>query len=139
MSAVAGDLTPCDFTPNALAGELISVRGSAIFTMHGAVLFSGSCANKGQHSAALMFPGERGTPLVAFELDPSAVARLRPFFRTSGGQAIASGVFSGEVFYKRGFHLKRSNGVTVGNGFGEHGTLRAAFVLQSVAEIRASN
>ena len=64
------------------------------------------------------------------------MARLRPFFRTTGGQAIACGVFSGQVFYKKGFHLKSSGGITVGNGFGEHGTLQAAFVLQSVAEIR---
>lgn len=132
----AADLTPCDIIPNAFRGTQISVTGSVIFTMHGAVLFSKSCTNRGQHSAALMFPAEKGAPPVAFELEPSAMERLRPFFRLTGGQAIACGVFSGEVFYKRGFRLKRFDGITVGNGFGEHGTLQAAFVLKSVEAIR---
>jgi len=105
--------------------------------MHGVSLFSSACATKGQHAANLMLPGDKDSPPVSFKLDQNAMARLKPFFRTTGGQAIACGVFSGQVFYKKGFRLKRFGGDSIGNGFGENGRLRAAFVLRSIEEIHA--
>jgi len=137
VPGIAKDLTPCDLVPNNFAGRPISVKGSLLFTMHDATLFSKSCVNKGQHSTALMYPNGRGAPPVAFTLESSTLARLEPFFRPTGAPAIACGVFSGQVFYKKGFHLKHFNEITIGNGFGEHGTLRAAFVIRAVSEIHS--
>jgi hypothetical protein len=129
------DLTPCDLTPGALEGRLISVSGRALFTMHGAYLLGDTCNAKGRQGAALVFPDGKDTPPVGFQLDPSTMERLRPFFRTRGGQAIACGIFSGQAFYRAGFRLRRFGDIAIGNGFGENGTLRTAFVLKSVAEI----
>jgi hypothetical protein len=139
VPGMAAEVTPCDLVPNALVGATISVRADVIFTMHGAVLFSRSCTSKGQHSAVLMFPGDPGAPPVSFGLDPLTMAHLRPFFRTTGGQAVACGVFSGRVFYKKGFHLKTFRDVAIGNGFGENGAFRAAFVLKSAEEVHVCN
>ncbi len=131
----ARDITLCDLASHGFEGRLISLRSRLLFTMHGIYLLGDSCVTKGQHSAALLFPGERTAPPVRFDVDPSAISQLRPFFRTTGDQAFACGVLSGQVFYKKGFRLRHDNGISFGNGFGEHGTLEAAFVLQSVKEI----
>jgi hypothetical protein len=133
--APTGNITVCDLKPRAFEGRLISVKGRLLFTMHGAYLLGDSCASRGQHSAALAYPGDQGAPSVRFRLDPTALSQLRPFFRTTGGQAIACGAFSGEVFYKVGFHLRKFGDIAVGNGFGENGALQATFVLQSVVDI----
>jgi len=135
--AEAKDLTPCDLTLGAFEGRLISVSGRALFTMHGGYLLGDTCTGKGRVGAALVFPGDSGIPSVGFKLDPSTMERLRPFFRTTGGQAIACGVFSGQAFYRAGFRLRHFGDIAIGNGFGENGKLRTAFVLKSVAEIRA--
>ena len=133
----AREITPCDLTPHAFEDQLVTISARALFTMHGAYLLGSSCTGKGQYSAALLLPGEKGSPLVSFELDPSSLASLKPFFRTTGGQAFACGLFSGRVFYKKGFRLRHFDEITIGNGFGEHGTLQAGFVIESVKDVRA--
>jgi hypothetical protein len=125
----------CDLRPPAYDGMRISLSTRMLFTMHGANLLGDLCSGSGQHGAALLFPGEKTAPRVKFGLDPSAVPMLRPFFRTTGGSAIACAVLSGQVFYKKGFRLRTFGNIPIGNGFGENGELRTAFVLQSVAEI----
>jgi hypothetical protein len=62
---------------------------------------------------------------------------LRPFYRFTGGAAIACAVLSGQVFYKKGFRLRHIGGFPMGNGYGEDGRLQRAFVLQAVDEIHS--
>jgi hypothetical protein len=105
--------------------------------MHGTALLGDKCAGNGQHGAELLFPGEKGAPPVAFELDPSSEQRMTPFLRVNGGAAVVCAVRSGQIFYKKGFRLRHINGFPTGNGFGEDGRLERAFVLQAVEEIHS--
>jgi hypothetical protein len=129
-------VTPCDFDSGKHGGQVIEVSTKLLFTMHGTFLVADLCTTKGQHSAALAFPGDPGVPKVPYSLDSQAIAQLRPFFRTTGGQAIACAVVNGELVYKSKFKLQHINGDVIGNGFGAEGRLRAAFILQSVNSIR---
>jgi hypothetical protein len=127
--------TICDLQPPAYDGKRILLNTRMLFTMHGTYLLGDKCPGKSQHSAALLFPGDEGAPQVPFALDPSAIPRLRPFYRLTGGSAIACAVVSGEVIYKKGFRLRHIDGVPTGNGYGEDGRLQRAFILEAVQEI----
>lgn len=127
--------TICDLQARAYDGGRISLNTRMLFTMHGSYLLGDKCPGRAQHSAALLFPGVEGAPQVPFELDPTAISKLRPFYRTTGGSAIACAVLSGEVIYKKGFRLRHIGGVAVGNGYGEDGRLQRAFILEAVQMI----
>jgi hypothetical protein len=143
LVAIAGigaarGVTICDLKPPVYSGKPILLSTRMLFTMHGAYLLGDQCPGSGQHAAALLFPGEEGAPPVSFELEQSAVSRLRPFYRTTGGSAVACAVLSGQVFYKKGFRLRHAGAggdVPIGNGYGEDGRLQRAFVLEAVQEI----
>ena len=112
------EITPCDFNAGRHEGELVKVSAKILFTKHGVFLIADHCSSKGQHAAALMYPGDKGIPKVSYDLDPQALIQLRPFYRTNCGRAIACGVLLGEVVYKSRFRLKRSHGDVTRNGFG---------------------
>ena len=136
-TAAARNLTTCDFgRPSDLAGRVISVSTRIGFTMHGAYLLSDSCAGRAE-DAVLLFPKTAGTPPVNFEIDPSAVGSLSPFFKPTGGTATACGVLRGQVVVKNRFHRGKAGAGPVGNGFGSRGAFRYAFVLQSVTEVHS--
>ena len=132
-------ITSCDLVAPAHAGKRITLSARLLFTMHGAYILGDSCTSRGQHGAALLFPGKKGAPPVIFELDASALSRLQPFFRTTGGQSVACAILSGQVFYKKGFQLQHFGEITIGNGFGENGRMQTGFVLQSVENIHSCN
>lgn len=83
-----------------------------------------------------MFPNDQGSPSVGFQLAAKAREQLRPYFRVNGGLSMACGIFVGQLFYKKHFHLDHIHGVAVGNGYGPSGSLRAVFVLRSVDNIQ---
>jgi hypothetical protein len=122
--------------PKTFLGKPIIIAARAIFTMHGAFLTSDTCSDRSQ-DIVILYPKLAGTPEVPFELDSQAMDRLKVFFRPNGGTASACGIFSGQVFYKRDFHSKQFGAGQQGNGFGQRGAFRLAFVLRSVNEIRS--
>ena len=130
------ELDLCEvFNPAAFSNRHVSVRARMGFTMHGMYLLSNCKVAK--PDMAVLYPGGRGAPPVGFELDPQATSRLAPFFRLTGGSAIACGVLNGTVTYKKHFRLHSAGAGPMGNGYGSRGALRWGFVIQSVVEIHA--
>ena len=130
------EITPCDIQPGRFVGQLIRITSKLVFTMHGAAMVSENCATRGQHAAALFYPSDPGAPHVGFEVDPRAIEQLVPYYRTTGGSAVACAVVEGEIFYQQKFKLNHPGGMATGNGFGAHGALGAAFVIKKVAQIK---
>ena len=136
-AAAATEMTMCDLSHRAdIGNRVISAKARIGFTSHGIVLLSDGCP-KGSEDVVLLFPGHERTPHVAFELDPRAMQSLRPFFRPTGGTAIACAVVTGELHVKRDFRASRAGASPVGNGFGPRGAFRRAFILRDVADVRS--
>jgi hypothetical protein len=137
FASAGSELSTCDLMhPKAFLGKPITIAARAIFTMHGAFLTSDTCSDRSQ-DIVILYPKIARTPEVSFELDSQAIDLLKAFFRPNGGTALACGIFSGQVFYKRDFHSKEFGGGPQGNGFGPRRAFRLAFVLRSVNEIRS--
>jgi hypothetical protein len=136
MCRAADAVSVCDIMhPNKAISEGVVVESRILFTMHGTFLTTDACADH-SYDIVILYPGVEGTPQVAFKLAPETTERLGPFFRPSGGSAVACGLLNGQVFYKKHFRSKIFGAGPVGNGFGPRGAFRVAFVLQSVSEIR---
>jgi len=130
--STASKLSVCDIMhAGRFAHSDVVISGRILFTMHGAFLTTDSCPDS-SYDLVLLYPKSVGAPPVPFDLDPSAIGKLKNFFRPSGGTAAACGVLSGRVFYKKRFHSRPEGAGPVGNGFGPRGAFRAAFVLRSV-------
>jgi hypothetical protein len=131
--AFSGPLTVCDLSQRRdLQEKTIAVEGRMVFTSHGAFLICDATSP----DIAILYPRAANAPHVGFDLDPRSLELLSPFFRPTGGTAAACGVVVGQLFSKRRFHLKKSGGGPVGNGFGSRGAFQFAFVLKSVQSIR---
>ena len=132
------ELTTCQLAKTKASYEqVVSVRARLGFTMHGMFLFGEDTCKGNTDDVVLLFPNRGGAPTVEFELDSHAVEQLSPFFRPTGGVAIACGVVEGRLFKKQGFRAVQRGAGPQGNGFGPRGAFRLAFVLRSVIEIRA--
>ncbi len=130
-------VTLCDLSDHReVEGTEVSLRGRIGFTMHGAAFIGESCKN-GPPGVALLFPATAHSPKVDFGLDSRALDQLGPFFRLTGGSAVACGVLKGKLFYKKHFHLHQYGAGPQGNGYGSRGALRWGFVIRSVEEIQA--
>ncbi len=139
LGAPGKEITVCDLTSyKSIEGAQVSIRGHVGFTMHGAAFLDESC-QKSPPGIALLYPdpGTANSPKVDFALDPKALDPLKPFFRTTGGSAVACGVLNGRLFYKKRFRLHQEGAGPQGNGFGPRGALRWALVIQSIGEIHA--
>ena len=98
-------ITLCDLRGHgAVEATEVSLRGRIGFNMHGAAFIGESCETS-PPGVALLFPGVKRNPEVDFGLDSKALDQLGPFFRTTGGSAVACGVLKGKLFYKKHFHL----------------------------------
>jgi hypothetical protein len=134
-------ISACEFAnPNQITGKNVWVTGKLDFTMHGVALYSDSCPSGMLEGAVLLFPGEPNTPSVEFQLDARALEVLGPFFRVSGGEAIACATIKGK-FLNRGVSIsslvRRILGVPRIDGFGPVGSFSNAFVIQSVREVKS--
>jgi len=137
LCAAENEITLCDLVLyRAFAGKSVSIRGRIGFTMHGVAFLPSSCKNS-PPGVAVLTPGNANTPSVDYILENRDLQLLAPFLRPSGGAAVACGVLSGRIFYKKDFELQQSGGGPEGNGYGPRGALRWALVLSSVKEIRA--
>jgi hypothetical protein len=125
----------CEFGNREFEGQIVTIRINVAFDQHGGVLESKACP-KDKYTAALLYPGTPGVPEVGFRMDSEVLDRLRPFFRVNGGVAYACGTLKGQILSKQDFRLE-GRGFPVGNGFGNRGLMRFAFIVQSVVDIRA--
>src|SRR5579883_1291987 len=104
--ASGADTSVCDIMhPNAAFNKEIIVDARVLFTMHGVFLTTDGCSDH-SYDIVMLYPGIEGTPPVPFDLDPQSLERLKPFFRTNGGTAVACGALKGKVFYKANFRSK---------------------------------
>jgi len=135
LGGSSSEITLCDLKDHrTVEGTEVSLRGRIGFTRHGAAFFEESCKNS-PPGVALLFPGAAHNPKVDFALDSRALGQLSPFFRPTGGSAIACGVLNGKLFYKKKFHLHQEGAGPQGNGYGSRGALRWGLVIRSVDEI----
>lgn len=137
LGASSKEITLCDLRGHGtVEGTEISLRGRIGFTMHGAAFLQESCKNS-PPGVALLDPGASHNPKVDFEMDSRSLDQLRPFYRITGGAAIACGVLNGKLFYKKNFQLHQEGAGPQGNGYGSRGALRWGLIIRSVEEIRA--
>jgi hypothetical protein len=117
-----------------LTGMLVSVRTRVGFNRHGMFILGDQC-NHRLPNVLVASPGDLGAPSVSFQVDPDVWPRLAPFVRINGGANIACASIRGQFVRKRGFRLKRNDGVEYGNGFGPYGAFEFLFVIRSVDDI----
>ena len=128
-------MTLCDLAEfKGFEGQLITVKGRILFSMHGAAFVRDKC-KLSQPGIALLYPLDRTAPSVDFQLDSHAVEKLTPYTRSTGGVAIACATLTGQLAVTKKFRLRQYGGGPQGNGFGSRGTLRLAMVIKSVDQI----
>jgi hypothetical protein len=137
QSSAAGPISVCDLAkPGPILGKLITIKARMLFTMHGSYLLGDSCPSKDVFDVAVLWPGADNAPQVPFDADSQAARMLGPFFvGPIDHPKNACATLTGQVFYKRFFHLHHFGGGPQGNGFGSRGALRRGFVIQTIKEI----
>jgi hypothetical protein len=132
LGAADKEITLCDLADHkSFEGKHVVISGRIVFWMHGTAYLPGACKN-GPPGLAVLLPNGEASPKIEAEV----LQRLSPFFRINGGTTTACGTLSGQLLYKRHFHLRHPGAGPQGNGYGSRGALRWGLVVDSVGELR---
>ena len=108
FGAVDKEITLCDLVDHkAFDGKHVVISGRMTFSMHGTTFLPEPCKNS-PPGVAVLLPNVERNPRVNYEADPQTLQRLSPFFHLQGGATTACGALSGQLLYRKAFHLRRA-------------------------------